>query len=163
MPLRAFTRPDLSGKSGVGQLAAGQLHGLVEQVRVGQAAQRKAQPVATGAGAKRGAQISPGLAQGVFIQRSSSTAGAHALAGHGRAGTGQTGLQRGVAPAAGVKVDLHIEHGNGWALHQKDLRTGGLRPVRNGQRGLSRWQAQCARGQCQEQKFHRWVEGVHGK
>ena len=39
------------------------------------------------------------------------------------------GRGRGVAARAGIKVDLHIDHGNGRAVHQPDARAAGVRPV----------------------------------
>jgi hypothetical protein len=93
------------------QLARGQGQRLGQQPGVGQRAQRKAHAVAAGAGAEVGAQVGPGLAQLVFVQRRLAAQGRHALAGHQRGGVGQAGLRLRVAPAAGVEVDLHVEHG----------------------------------------------------
>ena len=61
---------------------------------------------------------------------------AHAAAdlpGHDR---GQSGFVSGVTAAAGIQINLQIDHGNGVALHQKDTRPAGLGPMLNGQRGV---------------------------
>ena len=65
--------------------------------------------------APRSAQASP-RAFSSFVQH----VGCHA---------GQADLRGRVTAAAGIEVDLHIEHGNGRAFDQVNLRAAGLSPV----------------------------------
>jgi len=125
----------------VRHLPRGQGHGLVQQVGVAQAAQTKAHAVTACTAAKTGAQVGPGFTDLVFIHglgvgalslRLSAGAIGH-LPRHDR---GQAGLRHRVASAARVDVDLHIDHGDGVALHQKHARAAGLGPVLNGQSSL---------------------------
>ena len=131
----AVAAPQGCVKSGFAQLACGELHDAPEQVRRGQGAQREAHAVVAGVGAEADPQISPGFAQRVFIQGGQFAHGPHALAGDAGGGFGQPGLRGGVAATACVKVDLHVQDGDGRALHKKDLCAAGLRPVLDGQSG----------------------------
>ena len=137
----ALALPNGLGPGRLAQLARGQGHGAAQQVGLGQGAQRKAHAVGAGAAAKRGAQVGPGLAQLVLVQRRLAALRGHALAGHQRGGAGQAGLGRRVAPAAGVEIELHVQHRNGRALDQPDLGAAGLRPVLNGNRRPRRCRA----------------------
>ena len=132
----ALARPHGGGKGRFGDFARGQGHGAGQQGLVGQAAQADAQAVAAGAGGKARTQIGPGFAQAVFVQRQLAAFGAHAFGEHERSGVGQARLGGEVTAAAGVKVDLHVQHGNGRAGGKPDLRAAGQGEVLNGRGGL---------------------------
>ena len=129
----ALLLPDRIGPGRLTDLAGGQGHRLRQQVRIAQAAHCKSQAVTAGADGKNRPQISPGFAELVFIQRHSAGACSQALAAHARHGTGQANFVSRVATAAGVKVNLNVQHGNAVALDQVDLGTAGLGPVLYGQ------------------------------
>ena len=130
----AFALPDGLGKRRLGDLARRQRHRLVQQRGIGQRAQRKIHAVRAGAGAELRAQIGPGLAQRVFVHRQSALFSLHALVQHARRHARQTRLAGRVAPAAGVKINLHIQHGDGRAFDQINLGAARLRPVLDGDR-----------------------------
>ena len=94
------------------------------------------QRIAAGAGIEARAQIGPGLAQRVFVERRGSALARHgqnALGRHRCHGTCQAGLPGRVAAATSVKVELHIHHGDDGAFHQPDLGAVGFGPVLDGQ------------------------------
>ena len=59
--------------------------------------------------AEAGAQVGPGLAERVLVQRRLAALGAHALLDHVGGDVGQAGLCRRVAAVAGIEVDLHVD------------------------------------------------------
>ena len=132
-PAGTFALPDGCGQRWLCKLAGRQVHRLVQQRRLGQRAQRKAQAVVAGACVQAGAQVGPGFAQGVFVQRRFAALGTHAFRDHGGHRAGQARLRSRVAPAASVKVHLHIHHRDAGALNQPDARAIGFGPMLNGQ------------------------------
>lgn len=107
--------------------------GAFEQWRIGERAQRIVQRITVGTGIKTSAQVGPGLAQRVLVQRRIGAYGFHALARHGSHSAGQARLSGRITAAAGVKVDLHVHHGDDRAFDQPDLGAAVLRPVLDGQ------------------------------
>ena len=92
---------------------------------------------ALGPGFKASAQVSPGFAQGVLVQRGLGAlpffTALDALGGHQRHTRGQASLRGRVAAAAAIEVHLHIHHGDDGAFHQPDLGAVGFGPVLDGQ------------------------------
>ena len=131
----ALALPHVVRPGRIAQLARGQLHRLLQQIGFGQRAQLKAHAVVARAAAKRGAQVGPGFAELVFVQRRLAVTRGHALAGDQRGDAGQARLIGRIAPAAGVEIHLHVEHRDRHAFDQVDLRAAGLRPVLDGDRG----------------------------
>ena len=127
--------PQLVGKSRFAQLARGQGAGLGQHIGVAQAAQRKGQAVTARVGRERRAQIGPGFAQRVLVERALAGSRFDAVARGRRHHSGQTGFAHRAAPVAGVKVELHIDHCDARALHQIDLGAAGVCPVFYGQGG----------------------------
>ena len=136
------------------QLACRQADGRVQQFGAGEAAQAQAHAVGAGTGAHRGAQIGPGLAQGVFVHGGQAVAGFHALAHHEGGGTGQAAAPRAIAPGTRVKLDLHIHHGQTGHFHQIHLGTVVQGPVLNRQASMRRQPHGEAQGQ-RDEAFHR--------
>lgn len=159
----AVAPPHGLGPGGRGQLLRRQGHGAAQQLGLGEGAQLHRESVAGGAGAELGADVQPGLAQGVFVARGQAGVGLRATGEQAGRGAGQTGSARGVAAAAAVEVDLHIEHGNGRAGHQRHAGAAGVGPAldgngglgADGQHGAGQEQRRVAPGGTKGQGFHR--------
>ena len=121
------------GKRGLAQLSARQGHGPGQQVRVGERTQRKSHAVCRSPATKRGPQIGPGVVQPVLVQRCFLAIRTHPVRGGRGHGAGQARLVGRVTAGTGVKIHLHVHHGNGRAVHQVHPHPGRLRPVFNGQ------------------------------
>ena len=119
----ALALPDVLGERRLADLARGQAHRLVEQRRIGQRAQGEAGAVGAGAGVETGAEVGPGFAQRVLVQRGVGCRCArHALARPcRRSALARPACAGRVAPAAGVEVDLHVDDRQRVALDQVDL------------------------------------------
>jgi len=135
-PALALALPHRRGKGRSGQLLREQILSRLQQVGLRQGAQAQAQAVARGAGAELGPKVGPSFGQGVFVQRRALAVRLHARAQQRRRGLRQPGLGCWVTAAAGVEVDLHIEHGQSRSLHQMHPRPAGLHPVLDGRGGL---------------------------
>jgi hypothetical protein len=93
-----------------------------------------------GAAAKRGAQVGPGLAQGVFVQRRLAALRASTpLDAIMRGGAGQAGLSAGSRRLPASKSICTSTIGMTGAFDQPDLGAAGLRPVLDGQQRPRRW------------------------
>ena len=162
--LVAVALPHLLRVGRVCHLACGQLHRLVQQVGIAEAAQREAQAVTAGRSGKARPEVGPGFAELVFVQCpgvGSVPAGlrTHATGQLSGGGSRQAGLAGRVAAAAGVQIDLHIHHRDVVALDQVDTGPAGLLPVLDGQDGMGRIDAAQQTGQDSgghAQKFHRF-------
>jgi hypothetical protein len=128
----ALARPNGLRKSRRGELMRHQGHRRIEQVGADQGAQLEREPVGGGLDAELRPQVGPGFDELVFVQRRAARMGTHALVIHLGHGLGQPGPIPRVAPAAGIHIDLHVEHGQVGRMHHIDPGAAGLGPVFDG-------------------------------
>jgi hypothetical protein len=98
-------------------------------VGLGQGTQVKAKPVGARTGAELRAKVRPCLAQSVFVQSWQVCPGSHAIFSsdpffkqicrHGC----QASLGSRITPATAIKVNLYVQHRNGWAFNPMQDRT----------------------------------------
>ena len=129
----ALALPDVLGKGRLAESArAASATAWSQQLRIGQrCAARSSCGRCRRCAPKLRAQVGPGFAQRVLVERRVVAVARGtplaAMAG-GRRWPGRPS-PAGIAPAAGVEVDLHVDHRHGRAFDQVDLGAAGLRPV----------------------------------